>query len=102
MVTTNISLKIISAFTSLHSQHKITFLDNTFSTFIITSMTITMSYLAKARYFKDSFMFIAKGLHLLLKSLTQSKLRTTKESLNDLLVSDYQIKHIFISTFCQP
>lgn len=30
MVTTNISLKIISAFTSLHSQHKITFLDNTF------------------------------------------------------------------------
>lgn len=23
-----------------------------------------MSYLAKARYFKDSFMFIAKGLHL--------------------------------------
>lgn len=79
MVTTDISLKIISAITSLHSQRKTTFPGDIVSTSIITNMTITLSYLAKTRYFKDSFMFIAKALHILLKSLTQSKFKLEKK-----------------------
>lgn len=63
-----------------------------FSTSIIT--TIATTYLTKTSYFKGSFIFMAKKLYLLLKSLREDlncerKFKWSSGS------ADYQINHIF-------
>lgn len=72
MVTTNISLQIISLTTLLHSQSKTIFPDN-------TCFYINYNKYDYDHEFKDSFMFIAKGLYVLLNSTTQTEVELQKK-----------------------
>lgn len=57
-------------------------------------MIISTTYLTKTRYFRGSFIFIAKELYLLLKSLREN-LNSKRKFKWSSGLEDYQVNHNF-------